>query len=302
MALAATATSVRRRMRRRMPRARGRRSVHNPNPDRASRARQELPTNRVHEHIVNVPFEIGDAERRVVQHHMDSGVPLVIRGALPPHKRTALLSSWCGFVARSDDTLYSTNQGPWTDRTDGGSSHSRGKLTLSEVWTQPVRLESSLKSVEPNPVNKWLCDDEGVCDARNWCDALGALLCSGAPVGSCRTPSFVTGAINPGGGPTHFDGYDSIAAVLVGTKTFYVAPHDTFANSRMMGEENERLGVSPFDRSTSTVAQWSVAALNGGDALFLPVGWWHFVSSEPHTVMTNIWRPPLRRRERSPAR
>ena len=103
----------------------------------ASRARQELPIHRVHEHIVTVPLEIGDAERRVVQHHIHSGVPLVIRGALPPHKRTALLSSWCGFIARSDDpdtmySEYSTNQGPQTDRTDGGSSHSRGKLSSKQ--------------------------------------------------------------------------------------------------------------------------------------------------------------------------
>ena len=290
MTWAATATIVRRCTQKARV-TRGRRPVDNPNPNRASRARRQLPTRRVHEHMA-VAFEVGDAERRAVRSHMRSGVPLVIRGTLPAHKRAVLLSSWRDFVARSDDALeYSTNQGPRTDRTDGGSTHTRGKLTLREVWTQPVRLESSLGSVEePNPVHAWLCDDERVRDARNWCDALGALLRSRAPAGSCLAPAFVTGTISPGGGPTHYDDFDSIATVLVGTKTFYVAPYDTFANSPRMGEENERLGVSPFDRTTSTPTQWSVAELNCGDTLFLPAGYWHFVDSNPHTVMTNTWR------------
>ena len=103
---------------------------------------------------------------------------------------------------------------------------------------------------------------------------------------SLQRPSFVTGTILSGGGPTHYDDYHSIVLLLAGEKTFHIAPPHSFDGRYGKGKKNERLDKTPFDDSCHL---WRRADLRAGDVLFLPAGWWHYVSSTPHCIMTNIW-------------
>jgi ribosomal protein L16 Arg81 hydroxylase len=131
-------------------------------------------------------------------------------------------------------------------------------------------------------------------------------------------PSFVVGAIaSTGGGPTHFDQYDSVVLLLAGEKTFYIAPPNAFERSHASegardppehrclppvtnsistcflsagaGAWNERLDLSPFDEDGEHL--WRRVDMRAGDVMFLPSGWWHFVTSSRRCLMTNIWEP-----------
>ena len=57
-----------------------------------------------------------------------------------------------------------------------------------------------------------------------------------------RRPAFVTGLVQAGGGPAHFNEYNNIALVLCGRKRFFVAPYAAMAwnDGEQNGEHNER--------------------------------------------------------------
>ena len=175
--------------------------------------------------------------------------------------------------------------------------HSPGLLPLAQVWREARRIEVGLKDAkrgQTHPVVKWLRqtrrvehEAEGVANLLYQLRRL--VMISSQRQVKILKPAFITGAVQPGGGTTHFDGYDNLALVLVGHKTFYIAPSPTFRDAPQQGKANERLGVSPHDRLTSRVEDWEVAQLEAGDMLYLPFGWWNFVDSEPLTVMTNVW-------------
>ena len=73
------------------------------------------------------------------------------------------------------------------------------------------------------------------------------------------------------------------------------------------GKANERTGCNPFNKAqlnwechyevdttnesdgSDVSDKWRLATLGPGDFLFLPARWWHWVWSEPHTVMANVW-------------
>ena len=38
--------------------------------------------------------------------------------------------------------------------------------------------------------------------------------------------------------------------------------------------------------------RWRRFDLEPGDVFFLPAGWWHFVASDPRTIMSNVWVYP----------
>jgi hypothetical protein len=222
--------------------------------------------------------------------------PLVIRHRQTSRDSPSLRDSWRRFVAQ-DSEQYQVNQGAKTDNLSGASSHSPGLLPLAQVWCEARRLEVGLKDTrrgQTNPVIKWLrhCprSEPEARGVSKLLDHLRRLVMINSQVSSrIREPAFVTGTVQPGGGSTHFDDYDNLAVVLVGHKTFYIAPPPTFWDAPLEGKYNERLGVSPHDRLTSNAEDWEVAHLTAGDMLYLPVGWWHFVDSQPRTVMTNIW-------------
>ena len=112
-----------------------------------------------------------------------------------------------------------------------------------------------------------------------------------------RRPAFATGLVRSDGRDviTHFDDYNNTALVLIGIKTFLIAPPDAMSweDGPQNGNRNERLDVNPFIRGRRypepTLAQWQRADLSAGDVLYFPSGWWHHVVSTSHTLMTNVW-------------
>ena len=105
-----------------------------------------------------------------------------------------------------------------------------------------------------------------------------------------RHPAFLHGACPPTTADTHFDGYDSLALVIMGGKTFWLLPHPLLARRpALRGFSSERRDVDPArgDRPEP----WQRVDLVPGDILFIPAGEWHYVLSSPHTAMTNVWWP-----------
>lgn len=105
-----------------------------------------------------------------------------------------------------------------------------------------------------------------------------------------RRPAFVTGT-HPTTTTTHFDEYDSVAFVLKGAKSFYIAPpelvkqsgrkrmHESTAHPYKPGTLREQSIPQPFER----------VDIPAGGLMFLPAGWWHFVESTPNTIMVCAW-------------
>ena len=91
--------------------------------------------------------------------------------------------------------------------------------------------------------------------------------------------------IQPGGCITHFDEYDNVAMLVQGSKVFYITEHKNIVERP--GGDNEQPDVSPYD---GIDRNWFRAELSAGDVLYLPSGWWHYVESKSHTVMTNYWK------------
>ena len=82
--------------------------------------------------------------------------PFVLRGGLAEHDREGLAEDWESF-ARGCSKKYKTNEGPKTDRIDGGFTHCRGLLALRDIWSSPCRGESGLEDVpSDNPVLDWM--------------------------------------------------------------------------------------------------------------------------------------------------
>ena len=107
-----------------------------------------------------------------------------------------------------------------------------------------------------------------------------------------RRPAFACGLVPVGGGPCHFDAYENVAYVLLRKKTFYMCPHADlrWGDGEQNGEHNERLDVDPMLVGWyPEPAVWDVAEVCAGDVLYIPRGWWHYVVSEPRSLMTNVW-------------
>jgi hypothetical protein len=213
---------------------------------------------------------------------MVSARPLVIRSALTERDAMALVDEWELFVAQ-DSSVYQMADG-------------RGKLSLSTMWSTPMRLEHDLQdTTTPNPVVTWLSSaPRGGVAARVWQlqQQLEEAAVSHGPI--LRRPAFATGLIPVGGGPTHFDDYNNTALVIAGRKSFFIAPPSAMGwqDGQRNGKHNERLDVNPLVPGLfpePALGQWRLADLHPGDVLYLPAGWWHYVVSESHSIMTNVW-------------
>lgn len=126
---------------------------------------------------------------------------------------------------------------------------------------------------------------------------------------------------------THNDGYLNFAMLLCGKKTFYVmSPEDAIAKLKercstpndTAGSEHEMLNVYPDDGTPSpldnelrppdeiledecgrrvaapfrTTFSKTIVLENPGDMMVLPPNWWHYVVTDPKTVMVNWWYVP----------
>ena len=216
--------------------------------------------------------------------------PLVLRRAYPVNNEVT--RSWVSYV-----------QGSVVDRF---TTYRHGPQTLHCVWNSDagIRLEAGVQQCEVNPVRAWLDvapPGSGTHELRCVQRQLDSIAARLRPA-EVRYPAFVTGKLQAGGGPTHYDEYENFAMMVCGSKTFYLAEPDALSNLPVRGQRtNERLGANPFNRVSlapgSSSAHldevapdvWMLATINPGDILYLPLGYWHWVYSEPHTVMTNVW-------------
>lgn len=222
--------------------------------------------------------------------------PLLLRCAATPAQCQDASVSWAAFVESAAGTERYTTQG-------------HGKRSLRDVWqnSSGLRIETGLNKVESNVVRDWLRVSEPgsfikqLALVQEQLDALSVEF-KRRRSSAVRYPSFISGLTVDGGGTTHFDTYTNLALVTVGHKVFYIAPstEDSPINlAPVRGRLNERRGVNPYNSESfvpplarlDTVPRecWTVAALDPGDILYLPSGYWHWVSSSSHTVMTNCW-------------
>ena len=217
---------------------------------------------------------------------------VVIKGMLTKDEKVAISNSWSAFATAHCAPTYST--------------YAHAKRSLAEVWGSELgmRMETSLRELEGNPVETWLSQAKEPAVQRLYAKhrrlmQLGASLSK--DVSSMRHPAFVTGRISDGAGSTHYDDYHNFALMAVGCKVFYISkstggsPVDIAV---IHGEEHERRGVNPYNSTAFAPLgclqhvspdEWTVAVLEPGDVLYLPKGDWHWVYSDPNAVMTNVW-------------
>ena len=101
-----------------------------------------------------------------------------------------------------------------------------------------------------------------------------------------RYPYFAHGMLPPLDAETHFDDYDNTCYMLMGTKYFWIMHPQGLKKSKAKGtgRENERLDIDARAHEG-----WQMITAKAGDVIIIPAGWWHYVTSEPQTLMINIW-------------
>jgi len=236
--------------------------------------------------------ELTASDVRLLTAAYTSREALVLKGTLTEDERRAISNSWHAFATAHSAPTYST--------------YEHRKQPLREIWESELgmRMETSLRELEGNPVEDWLSTSgepavRRLYTAHKRLVELGAALSKDA--NTMRHPAFVTGRIRDGTGSTHNDDYDNFALVASGCKAFYISestgegPIDLTV---VHGKEHERRGVNPYNATAFAPLGclqcvppdvWSVAVLEPGDVLYLPKGDWHWVHSVPNTVMTNVW-------------
>ena len=124
-------------------------------------------------------------------------------------------------------------------------------------------------SLSSNPVQRWMqhsSPDSNAMLLARLDDQLSEIAARSALPGTpLLSPSFITGRVNVGDpGQVHWDDYDSFALVVLGCKTFFIAPPSAFssASSTRRGHSHVLPGLSPFD------APPEVLAVEEGGSLF----------------------------------
>ena len=92
----------------------------------------------------------------------------------------------------------------------------------------------------------------------------------------------------------HFDDHHNVLCVVAGRKlvtlwspewTRVMRPHTLGGES----SNHSRVDVSRLPNGDETLDGAVTHVLTPGDALYIPEGWWHQVTSAPHTVAVNFW-------------
>jgi len=236
--------------------------------------------------------ELESSDVRLLTAAYAAGEVVVLKGALTEDERREISKSWNAFATAHSAPTYST--------------YEHRKQPLREVWGSGLgmRMETSLREREGNPVEDWLSTSgdpavRRLYTAHKRLVELGAALSKDA--NTMRHPAFVTGRIRDGAGSTHNDDYHNFALVAVGSKAFYISEstgESLIDLATVHGKEHERRGVNPYNATAFAPLGclhcvppdvWSVAVLEPGDVLYIPKGDWHWVYSVPSTVMTNVW-------------
>ena len=101
---------------------------------------------------------------------------------------------------------------------------------------------------------------------------------------------------------THNDDYLNFVVVLVGRKTFYVASPESIESltheARDIIPSNCEAAHLPTDHTIRHRAykgnkiRMQKITLTPGTMLVIPPRWWHYVATDPETVMLNFWYQP----------
>lgn len=207
--------------------------------------------------------------------------PLLIRLSDARGHVDALRSAWERHLEACDSDTFTAA----TPQTEGT------RCTLRQAWTGGSwniqhDLEETLR--DKHPIADFLRAHPHLALSHLWRHVEAWLEAHVGPI--ARRPAFING-IGTATTATHYDDYDSVALVLVGVKTFCIAPpslvrqtgrgrlNESSAHPFVTGSPKEQAVPQPF---------WRVE-LTEGNLLFLPRGWWHFVVSDPKTMMMCAW-------------
>ena len=163
--------------------------------------------------------------------------------------------------------------------------------TLQQAWSGTgLSIQHDLEddTRAENPVVDFLRAHSQLRFSSIWQRVIAWLEVYAGPI--LRSPAFVNG-VDAAPTATHFDDYESIAFVLVGAKTFYVAaPNLVFQTGKRGQHESSAHPFRPGSSREQAVPQpFLKIEVPAGCLLFLPRGWWHFVVSQAHTVMVCAW-------------
>ena len=182
---------------------------------------------------------------------------------------------WREFVRKDTGTYYSVNQ---TTNTEGA------KYMLRDVYRDKIYIQYGLKddtSLPRNPLIRFYRQIKSRMSLE--IEKILSLIRQNFIIKS--TPCFINGGFSPVT-RTHYDGYHNIVLLLSGSKTFYLAKQGRIVNTPTRNENetdsNPHDGTSAFEKAT----------LAPGCILYIPAGWWHYVESEPYSVMLNFWFLP----------
>ncbi len=121
----------------------------------------------------------------------------------------------------------------------------------------------------------------------------------------CRWPDYFKSHkdlktwLGPGGTvtPLHCDYEDNLLAQIWGAKRFIVFPPH-YAENLYLRQSNPRLFGSRFDPESPDFSQFPLArkikgcqfAVNAGEILYLPAGWFHHVRALNFSLSSNMWK------------
>lgn len=170
---------------------------------------------------------------------------------------------------------------------------SRGRTSAPFLERSPKRTvqRMPLRAYVEEVTSEDSADHYMTADARAVLGPLGAIVGALFPEnGLLRVPSPDDASlwVGPRGAltPYHYDIRNVVIAQVVGTKRVYLAPPEDYPFMSCRAE----LRASPIDPLQPDYGEYpafrfatiSVAEISAGDALFVPVGWWHaVVSTEP---------------------
>lgn len=91
----------------------------------------------------------------------------------------------------------------------------------------------------------------------------------------------------------HFDGAENFLVQLFGRKRAVLIPPGFGRHLRVLPDNPSKSRLSAIEIETlggilARIPRWR-AGLGPGDALYIPPGWWHYLSSDEMSISINVW-------------
>ena len=226
-----------------------------------------------------------DEVRKAVVEAVKDGRPTVVRGGRENRGREGVCASWEAWIGGKRKGVmpsdYMGQSVPW-----------REFWEADKVWHVALGVRSDdVGADRENEVTRWLAGgmEAGVRALAGRVEDVGGLERElGGEEGATRRTVFVHGAKPPKTGQVHYDAYSNVSVVLMGGKVLYAMDDATMRASYGArgegGKLNERLDIDPRGDD-----RWSVVELGAGDVVHIPANVWHYVLSEPKTIMVGSW-------------